>query len=188
MGSALSGEDFKGLPMSAGYYLYLPPRDALRWFKILAVFRCATSCGVPPGFELPPDRMPLRISDLESRAVILIVDDEELLREAVGEYLAMQGYEIKFAESGAQGMQMLEQGLRPDLLLCDVTLPDIHGAGFVREAQILEPDLKVLFMSGHTHETLTTEIGGADFVQKPFRLDILARRVRSLLTAFDSET
>ena len=172
--------------MSAGYYLHLPPPDALRWFKVLAVFRCAASRGAEPGFELPPDRLPLRLGEPDNHVVILVLDDEELLREAVGEYLAMQGYEVKLAGSGAQGMQMLEQGLRPDLLLCDVMLPDILGAGFVREAQMLVPGLKVLFMSGHSHDSLTADLGGAEFVQKPFRLDLLARRVRELVASFDS--
>jgi DNA-binding NtrC family response regulator len=173
--------------MTAGYYLHLPPNDALRWFKVLAVFRCAASRGEPPGFELPPDRLPLRVGEVHGQSSILIVDDQDLLREALGEYLAMQGYEVQLAASGVEGMKLLEQGLRPDLLLCDVMLPDISGAGFVREAQMLVPDLKILFMSGHTHETLISQIGGADFVQKPFRLDLLARRVRNRLASFDAE-
>jgi DNA-binding NtrC family response regulator len=168
--------------MSADNYLFLPPSEALRWFKILAVFRFASAKGEQPGFELPPDRSPLRLGTEQDRFRILIVDDQELLREAVGEYLAMQGYEVEAAESGAAGMQLLEAGSRPDLLLCDVMLPDIGGAGFVREAHLLVPDLKVLFMSGHGHETIVTQIGEGEFLQKPFRLDILARRVRSLLS------
>ncbi len=167
--------------MSAGNYLILPPSEALRWFKILAVFRFASSKGEQPGFELPPDRSPLRLGSEQARSRILIVDDQELLREAVGEYLAMQGYKVEAAESGAAAMQLLEAGSRPDLLLCDVMLPDIGGAGFVREAHLLVPDLKVLFMSGHGHETIVTQIGDAEFLQKPFRLDLLARRVRSLI-------
>jgi DNA-binding response OmpR family regulator len=94
----------------------------------------------------------------------------------------MQGYQVHLAESGSVGMQMLEAGLRPDLVLCDVILPDISGNGFVREAQLLVPDLKVLFMSGHFRENIIAEIGDAEFLQKPFRLDVLARRVRSLIT------
>jgi DNA-binding response OmpR family regulator len=77
-------------------------------------------------------------------------------------------------------MKLLEDGMRPDLLLCDVMLPDIRGAGFVREAQIIVPELKVLFMSGHAQETVQAQIGDAEFLQKPFRLDLLARRVGSL--------
>ncbi len=171
--------------MTTGNYIYLPASEALRWFKVLAVFRFAAARGEEPGFELPPDRLPIRISTTHGHLTILIVDDQELLREAVGEYLAMQGYDIKSAESGAQGMQMLEDGLRPDLLLCDVMLPDIHGAGFFRDAAILIPDLKVLFMSGHSHESLLREIGGAEFLQKPFRLDFLAWRIKNLLSDFD---
>jgi DNA-binding NarL/FixJ family response regulator len=78
-------------------------------------------------------------------------------------------------------MQLLEAGLRPNLLLCDVVLPDIGGAGFVREAQLLIPDLKVLFMSGHCQEAVLAQIGHAEFLQKPFRLDVLARRVRTVV-------
>lgn len=167
--------------MSAGNYLFLPASEALRWFKVLAVFRFAASQGEQPGFELPPDRLPLRITPPHGRIVILIVDDQPLLCEAVGEYLAMQGYEVKLAESGADGMRMLEEGLLPDLLLCDVMLPDIRGGGFFREAQILLPDLKVLFMSGHSRESLPCEIGQEEFLEKPFRLDVLARRIRSML-------
>ena len=167
--------------MSAGNYLFLPPSQALRWFKVLAVFRFAASQGLHPGFELPPDRLPLRISPAGESLIILIVDDQSLLCEAVGEYLTMQGYEVKAAESGAEGMSLLEEGLRPDLLLCDVVLPDIDGFGFFREAQILIPDLRVLFMSGHPRENLLREIGSSDFLEKPFRLDVLARRIRGLL-------
>ncbi len=167
--------------MSAGNYLFLPPGEALRWFKVLAVFRFAASKGEQPGFELPPDRLPLRITPPHGRIVILIVDDQPLLREAVGEYLTIQGYEVQLAESGAEGMRLLEDGLLPDLLLCDILLPDIHGAGFFREAQILIPELKVLFMSGHPRDNLLRDIGEQQFLEKPFRLDVLARRIRSMV-------
>ncbi len=167
--------------MSAGNYLFLPPSQALRWFKVLAVFRFAAAQGQEPGFELPPGRLPLRITPAGEPLIILVIDDQPLLCEAVGEYLAMQGYEVKTAESGAEAMRLLEQGLRPDLLLCDIVLPDIDGFGFFREAQLVIPRVRVLFMSGHPRENLQREIGGADFLEKPFRLDVLARRVRSLL-------
>lgn len=167
--------------MSAGNYLFLPPSQALRWFKVLAVFRCAASQGQQPGFELPPDRLPLRVAPAQEQVLILLLDDQPFLCEAVGEYLAMQGYEVKTAESGADGMRLLEGGMHPDLLLCDIVLPDIDGVGFFHEAQILIPDLKVLFMSGHPRESLKREIGGEAFLEKPFRLDVLARRVRKLL-------
>lgn len=171
--------------MSAGNYLYLPPSDALRWFKVLAVFRFATSQGEQPGFELPPDRMPLRLGTPDGSPLLLIIDDQELLREAVSEFLAMQGYAIHAAGSGTEAMKLVEDGLRPDLLVCDVMLPDIRGAGFVREARILLPDVKVLFMSGFSPEAAELEIGNSSFLQKPFRLDVLARKVRSVLARGD---
>jgi DNA-binding NtrC family response regulator len=167
--------------MSAANYIFLPSSDALRWFKVLAVFRFATSQGQQPGFELPPDRMPLRVGPRHQNTTILLVDDQALLREAIGEFLAMQGYEVKSAESGARAMFLLEDGLRPDLLLCDAVLPDIHGPALAREARLLLPDLHVLFISGHPAESFSDELGPAEFLQKPFRLDVLAHRIRALL-------
>jgi len=167
--------------MTLGNYLFLPRNDALHWFKVLAVFRCATSSGAEPGFELPPDRMPLRLGKPEGNPSILLVDDQDLLREAVTEYLAMYGYHVTATESGGESMKLLEDGLRPDLLVCDVMLPDIRGGGFAREAKLVIPELKVLFMSGYGREAVSEEIGGAEFLQKPFRLDMLVRRVQRLL-------
>ena len=167
--------------MSAGNYLYLPPSDALRWFKVLAVFRVAAAQGQQPGFELPPDCSPLHVDPPPDDLVLLLVDDQQLLREAVAEYLAMQGYRVESAASGTEAMQLLEEGLCPDLLICDVLLPDIRGDSFVREARMLYPGLKVLFVSGLGPESLHERIGPAEFLQKPFRLDALARRVCGLL-------
>ena len=169
--------------MSAANYLYLPASEALRWFKVLAVFRFAASQGEPLGFELPPGHLPLRIGANHEKVLILILDDQALLREAVGEYLAMQGYEVAGAGSGTEAMTLIENGLRPQLLLCDIVLPDIHGPGFAREARIMLPELKVLFISGHPQETLLSEISENEFLQKPFRLDTLARRVRNMITS-----
>jgi DNA-binding NtrC family response regulator len=167
--------------MHTGIYNLLPPENALRWFKIVAGYRVATGQGEAPGFELPPDHRLLHAGSGQDAFQILIVDDQELLRDVVGEYLGMQGYQVHAAESGSAGLRLLQSGLRPELLLCDVLLPDGSGKGFVREAQLLVPDLKVLFMSGHFREAIAAEIGEAEFLQKPFRLDVLARRIRSLL-------
>ena len=167
--------------MGAGSYLFLPPDNALRWFKVLAAFRCATASGEQPGFELPGHGFPLRAVPKGGQHTILLVDDQDLLREAVAEYLSMHAYSVFSAPGGMEAMLMLEHGMRPDLVICDVMLPDIRGGGFVREAQIVFPELKALFVSGHAYETVMPEIGDAEFLQKPFRLDVLARRVQALL-------
>jgi CheY-like chemotaxis protein len=175
----------KGTAMSAGDYIFLPPPDALRWFKVLAVFRFATASGQQPDFELPPDRLPLRKQPASRRHLILLVDDQELLREAIGEFLALEGYDVIGAANGADAMHRMEDGLHPDLLLCDALLPDIHGGGLAREAAMLYPEMRVLFISGQSEDVLRDDLGDADFLQKPFRLDVLARRVRFLLEGID---
>jgi len=168
--------------MSAGNYIFLPPTDALRWFKVLAVFRLSASQGHSPEFHLPPGCSPLQHGGAHANAVILLVDDQPLLREAVSEFLALQSYEIEIAGTAAEALTRLQSGLRPHLLLCDVLLPDLHGASLARQAAAIVPEVKVLFMSGHTSDVLGSEIAPANFLQKPFRLDVLARRVRSILS------
>ncbi|ABF42621.1 response regulator receiver protein [Candidatus Koribacter versatilis Ellin345] len=167
--------------MSAGNYIFLPPTDALRWFKVLAVFRLSAAQGQTPEFDLPADSLPLRRTPPHEAALILMVDDQPLLREAVCEFLALDGYDVHGANSAGEAIRLLQEGLRPDLLLCDVLLPDVHGATLAREACALVPEMQVLFMSGHTPDILGSEIAPANFLQKPFRLDVLSRRLCSML-------
>ena len=128
--------------MSAGNYIFLPPTDALRWFKVLAVFRLSASQGQTPEFDLPPDRTPLRRSPAHEGSVILMVDDQPLLREAVCEFLTLEGYEVHSATFANEALHLLQSGLRPDVLVTDVLLPDIHGATLARQANVLVPEMK----------------------------------------------
>lgn len=120
-----------------------------------------------------------------SRATILMVDDDELIRNLVNAILKGCGYEVLVADGGLKALQLGEQFRDDiDLLLADVIMPDLNGPEVAHRLRSLRPALKVLFMSGYTGNVLIEQGGlppGADIVSKPFTSQDLAQRVRQVL-------
>jgi CheY-like chemotaxis protein len=99
----------------------------------------------------------------------------------------MMGYRVLQAPSGRDALERLGSDEKIDLLLTDVIMPGMGGGDLVREALPLRPDLKVIYMSGYTaddamvrHDVAHAE---AAYIQKPFSLDGLSRKVREVLEA-----
>jgi PAS domain S-box-containing protein len=118
---------------------------------------------------------------------ILLVEDEVLVRSLVTKFLRSQGYRVLYAAQGSQAMQLAaEHGSRIDLLLSDVILPNMNGRQIYEKLLESRPKLRVLFMSGYTENIIAPSgVLEADFlfVQKPFSLKELARKVREALDA-----
>jgi PAS domain S-box-containing protein len=116
---------------------------------------------------------------------ILLVEDEAEVRKLIRLTLQAQGYTVLEATSseGALDMAQAHPG-NIDVLLTDVVMPGLSGRLVAQRLQALRPSLKVIYMSGYTddatvrHGVLQAE---ADFLQKPFRPDDLARKVREVL-------
>ncbi len=123
---------------------------------------------MPPGFES-----------------ILVVEDEEALREGLREHLERLGYQVRLATDGANAWDLLAQpGVRVDLLLTDVVLPRMDGPGLVARARELHPAIRFLFMSGHAFDVLERrgiDAGRVSVLRKPFSASELARHVRAVL-------
>jgi CheY-like chemotaxis protein len=116
---------------------------------------------------------------------VLLAEDEAMVRGLIREALRRKGYTVLEAANGADALQMCEQQAGPiHLLLTDVVMPGMGGRALAERAARLRPGLKLLYMSGYTddavvrHGVLQAE---AAFVQKPFRLDDLLRKVREVL-------
>ena len=116
---------------------------------------------------------------------ILVVEDEPALRTLVNNVLKKQGYRVMVAGTDAEAIAIGEdQTTRIDLLLCDVVLTQTNGRELARRLVELRPALKVLFMSGYTDDTVLKRIileAGTPFLQKPFTVDALGRKVREVL-------
>jgi two-component system nitrogen regulation response regulator NtrX len=112
--------------------------------------------------------------------MILIIDDEEGIRESLSGIFEDEGYTVLTTSSGEEGLKLLKEQ-SPDLILLDVWLPGIDGLRTLKEIRVLKPDLPVIMVSGHGNIELAvkaTRIGAYDFLEKPLSLErvLLAAR------------
>ena len=118
---------------------------------------------------------------------ILLVEDDPLVRAHTEKQLISLGYRVKTADKGSRAIELLDEGLTPDLLFTDVVMPDgMNGWQLADEVRRRIPRMKVLFTSGYTHGTIGGENGeapGTEFLGKPFRRAELAAKLRELLNA-----
>jgi CheY-like chemotaxis protein len=116
--------------------------------------------------------------------VILLVEDEDVVRALARRILVTSGYVVLEAHDGGEALAMSEshEGVI-DLLLSDVMMPVLGGRELAERTAIGRPGMKVLFMSGHTPDAILREgIGkGIAFLPKPFRPADLVYKVREVL-------
>jgi CheY-like chemotaxis protein len=122
---------------------------------------------------------------LSGTETVLVVDDEEALREVTSRMLARNGYHVLTASGGQQAIDIASSFGGPiDLLLTDVIMPAMQGPTVAKEILKLRPDVKVLYTSGHALPVLEAElILGTDFmlVEKPFDQPTLLAHIRKVL-------
>jgi two-component system cell cycle sensor histidine kinase/response regulator CckA len=118
---------------------------------------------------------------------VLLVEDEESVRELVRVTLTSRGYNVLEAENGECGLRIAEEFKKPiDILITDVVMPGIGGRELAKKLVSLRPSISVLFLSGYTEDAVVTQgaLGPANaFLQKPFTLQSLAKKVREVLRA-----
>ena len=120
---------------------------------------------------------------------VLVVDDEELVRDLVIEVLEGLGYGSLQAADGASGMKILKSNTRIDLLVTDVGLPGgMNGRQLADAARLLRADLKVLFITGYAENAVINHghlEPGMQIMTKPFQMDALGIRIRTMLETND---
>ncbi len=117
---------------------------------------------------------------------ILIVEDEEMVRNLASRGLREHGYTVIEARHGAEALRQLEFRSEVDLVISDVVMPEMGGRELGQRLASLRPSLPVLYISGYTGEDVTQRgllAPGAPFQQKPFAPEELARKVREMLDA-----
>jgi hypothetical protein len=124
------------------------------------------------------------VSDQMSGSTLLLVEDEDALRELVVMMLEEQGYVVLDAASGEDALELAQRHAGPiDLLITDVVMPQLSGAELARRLLELRPALEVLFISGYNDSRLMSK--GLDeakinLLSKPFTPEQLSDRVRAL--------
>ena len=120
-----------------------------------------------------------------SKKSVLVVDDNELVRENVVTALTTLGYAVLQAENGPQAVQILASDADIDLLFTDMVMPrEMSGEDLAKKAKELRPELKVLYTSGFTGEALAgTESSetSIELIKKPYRRAELQAKLIEIL-------
>jgi two-component system cell cycle sensor histidine kinase/response regulator CckA len=116
---------------------------------------------------------------------ILLVDDEDYIRELVSAILAIEGYNVLEAASGPQALKVAGGfGGKIHLLLTDVVMSPMSGSELVKEISPTRPDMKVLYISGFPDDAIVQfgiHQSQVSFLPKPFTPKVLIQKIRSIL-------
>lgn len=117
-------------------------------------------------------------------AVVALVEDDPNVRDMVCESLAELGLTVLSAADGDEGLTLLADAGRLDMLVTDVGLPGVNGRQLADAARVRHPGLPVLFMTGYAENAAKDPRfleAGMEIIVKPFSLDLLGQRVQSML-------
>ncbi len=123
------------------------------------------------------------MADMAGPASVLVVDDEEPIRNALKKFLTQQQFEVYTAGSGDEALQQLKRH-KVALMLCDIRMPGTSGVDLVPQAIEIEPELAILMLTAvndATSAALCMQRGAMDYLTKPIELSDLGRAVQRAL-------
>ena len=114
--------------------------------------------------------------------IVLVIDDEQVIADLCRDYLAASGFGVLLAYDGVQGLALARRE-RPDLIILDLTLPEMDGLDVCRKLR-RESDIPIIILTARVSESdrlVGLELGADDYVTKPFSPRELVARVRTVL-------
>ena len=115
---------------------------------------------------------------------ILVVDDAGFMRKMVQTHLSKAGYtDFIEGEDGARAVELYKEN-KPDLVIMDITMPNMNGIDALREIKSNDPDAKVVMCSAMGQEAMVMDaikLGALDFIVKPFKADRIVQTVNKIL-------
>ncbi len=119
---------------------------------------------------------------------VLVVEDEEIVRDLVCHVLSEQGYNVLCASNGVEALEISRKhGGEIRLVITDVVMPQIGGLELARKLVVLRPGIKVLYVSGYSENDMNEQgiaPGELEFLEKPFTPQALTRKVRDVMKPF----
>lgn len=118
-----------------------------------------------------------------SKASILVVDDDQMIRNSLARILSYEGYEVETAKDGETGL-LAHAKVKHDLVILDVSMPGLSGIDVCKRLKLRSPATPVLFLSAKdevSDRVLGLESGGDDYLIKPFAFEELSARIVALL-------
>ncbi len=122
---------------------------------------------------------------IQDRFRILVVDDDENVREVLADLLLLEGHEVFLADDGEKAIHLFQEK-KPDLIITDLGMPGISGWEVSRQAKAMQPEIKVIVISGWgaTLEKDQLERNYVDQVlPKPFHLDQVKNTIAEVMSA-----
>ena len=136
---------------------------------------------VPAGAEPAADETPA----VAGRGRVLVVDDEEVVREVAAQYLLVLGYDVLTARDGVEAVELYRRhGGAIDLVLIDMMMPRMDGRDCFRALKAMNPEVRAILSTGFGMNSAAQEVldeGVAGFVQKPYGIQQLAEAVARVL-------
>jgi two-component system cell cycle sensor histidine kinase/response regulator CckA len=125
-----------------------------------------------------------RAADLTGTGRVLLVEDEEVVRNFAARALKRQGYKVLEASSGVEALEVMEKNKgKVDIVVSDVVMPEMDGPTLLKELRKTNPGLKIIFVSGYPNDAFKSSLGDEEFafLPKPFSLPQLAAKVKEEL-------
>lgn len=120
---------------------------------------------------------------MEQPYSILVVDDDITQLKIINRLLSRENYNVSLAGSGAEAIAMIQNGLLPDLMLLDITMPDMdgyHTYQTIKETHNI-PTIFLTAVEDSKSELTGLKLGAIDYITKPFELEILLARIKNHL-------
>lgn len=166
--------------------VYSKPDEGTR-FDIFLPRHTPTSPSAPA--VLPPPPKAVRCEPVRNHETILIVDDDEVVRRVASTLLGKLGYKVMIARDGREGLEVYAENRdQIDLVLMDLTMPNLSGKDAFRILRERFGPVPVVICSGYLLDLkeFASECGSepSGFIQKPYRLDTMARTIREILDEY----
>lgn len=131
--------------------------------------------------------MLIELQQQKTKKIIMLAEDDSILRPLLVELLDEMEFEVIVAEDGNVAMTLLQEldckHIRVDLLLTDIGLPGISGDQLAKFARKIWPDLSILFITGYSHGVRTMLLDHKiQLLTKPFSLGVLTKRIEDLIS------
>jgi len=130
---------------------------------------------------------PAQAPSVPARCSVLVIDDESVVRALLRRSLERRGYSVSEASGGQAGLMALERG-RPDLIVLDMTMPELDGAEVVRRVRAQGLDIPILLTSGNVDPALERRLEPGSFqgfLRKPFSITELMAAIEALIATSD---
>ncbi|MBN2712219.1 MAG: response regulator [Planctomycetes bacterium] len=145
-------------------------------FKIYLPWHCEAELNIEPGTEVPLQA---------GNARVMVVDDEEIIRELASEMLRSVGYKVTTCSCGKEAISHYQDSWQHiNLVILDMIMPDLGGRDVFVEMRKINPHVRALLSSGYSINGEAQEIldeGVLGFIQKPFRMNDICRKVNDTL-------